>query len=323
MGKVTNNFPKKTYFCLINLYAMKITIVSGARPNFMKIAPITRAIKAAQEAGKKISYRLIYTGRQDDTSLDASLFSDLDMKRPDGYLGVTGHDHSEVAAAIMLAFEKELNNHPAQVVLVVDDLTATMSCSIVAKKRGLKVAHLIAGTRSFDMNMPREVNRTIVDAISDYLFTAGMVANRNLNQEGMIPEYIHYVGNILIDTVRYNRHRLLQPVWFSTIGLEKRGYLLLTLNRHDLLTKKHVLKSLIQTLIEKSEGMPIIAPLHPYVQKAIKSLDIPASNLHILPPQSYLHFGYLINHAKGIVTDSGNIAEEATFLDVPCITLNS
>ena len=114
MGKVTNNFPKKTYFCLINLYAMKITIVSGARPNFMKIAPITRAIKAAQEAGKKISYRLIYTGRQDDTSLDASLFSDLDMKRPDGYLGVTGHDHSEVAAAIMLAFEKELNNHPAQ-----------------------------------------------------------------------------------------------------------------------------------------------------------------------------------------------------------------
>ena len=295
MGKVTNNFPKKTYFCLINLYAMKITIVSGARPNFMKIAPITRAIKAAQEAGKKISYRLIYTGRQDDTSLDASLFSDLDMKRPDGYLGVTGHDHSEVAAAIMLAFEKELNNHPAQVVLVVDDLTATMSCSIVAKKRGLKVAHLIAGTRSFDMNMPREVNRTIVDAISDYLFTAGMVANRNLNQEGMIPEYIHYVGNILIDTVRYNRHRLLQPVWFSTIGLEKRGYLLLTLNRHDLLTKKHVLKSLIQTLIEKSEGMPIIAPLHPYVQKAIKSLDIPASNLHILPPQSYLHFGYLIN----------------------------
>ena len=323
MGKVTNNFPKKTYFCLINLYAMKITIVSGARPNFMKIAPITRAIKAAQEAGKKISYRLIYTGRQDDTSLDASLFSDLDMKRPDGYLGVTGHDHSEVAAAIMLAFEKELNNHPAQVVLVVDDLTATMSCSIVAKKRGLKVAHLIAGTRSFDMNMPREVNRTIVDAISDYLFTAGMVANRNLNQEGMIPEYIHYVGNILIDTVRYNRHRLLQPVWFSTIGLEKRGYLLLTLNRHDLLTKKHVLKSLIQTLIEKSEGMPIIAPLHPYVQKAIKSLDIPASNLHILPPQSYLHFGYLINHAKGIVTDSGNIAEEATFLDVPCITLKS
>ncbi len=326
MGKVTNKFPKKTYFCSIiffTIITMKITIVSGARPNFMKIAPICRAIDAAKEAGKDISYRIVYTGPQDDTSLDASLFSDLAMRQPDAYLGVSGRDHSQVAASIMLAFEKELNAHPAQIVLVVDDMTATMSCSIVAKKRGLKVAHVIAGTRSFDMNMPREVNRTIVDAISDYLFTAGMVANRNLNQEGMIPDYIHYVGNILIDTIRFNRYRLIQPVWFSTLGLKKGEYLLLTLNRHDLLAKKAVLQSLLQTLLEKADGMPIVAPLHPYVQNAVKSLELNAPNLHILPPQSYLHFGFLINQAKGIVTDSGNIAEEATFLDVPCITLNT
>ena len=326
MGKVTNKFPKKTYFCSIiffTIITMKITIVSGARPNFMKIAPICRAIDAAKEAGKDISYRIVYTGPQDDTSLDASLFSDLAMRQPDAYLGVSGRDHSQVAASIMLAFEKELNAHPAQIVLVVDDMTDTMSCSIVAKKRGLKVAHVIAGTRSFDMNMPREVNRTIVDAISDYLFTAGMVANRNLNQEGMIPDYIHYVGNILIDTIRFNRHRLIQPVWFSTLGLKKGEYLLLTLNRHDLLAKKAVLQSLLQTLLEKADGMPIVAPLHPYVQNAVKSLELNAPNLHILPPQSYLHFGFLINQAKGIVTDSGNIAEEATFLDVPCITLNT
>lgn len=302
---------------------MKITIVAGARPNFMKIAPITRAIKASQEAGKEISFRLIYTGKQDDTSLDASLYSDLDMKKPDGYLNIDGHGQSEVAAAIMLAFEKELDKHPAQVVLVVDDLTSTMSCAIVAKKRGLKVAHLIAGTRSFDMNMPREVNRTIVDAISDYLFTAGMIANRNLNQEGMIPEYIYYVGNVLIDTIRYNRKRLLQPVWFSSLGLRNNNYLLFTLNRHELLAKKTVLRDLIQTMIDKAEGMPIISPLHPYVQNSIKALGIKAPNFHILPPQSYLHFGFLVNEAKGIITDSGNIAEEATFLDVPCITLNS
>ncbi len=326
MGKVTNKFPKKTYFCSIiffTIMTMKITIVSGARPNFMKIAPICRAIDAAKEAGKDISYRIVYTGPQDDTSLDASLFSDLAMRQPDAYLGVSGRDHSQVAASIMLAFEKELNAHPAQIVLVVDDMTATMSCSIVAKKRGLKVAHVIAGTRSFDMNMPREVNRTIVDAISDYLFTAGMVANRNLNQEGMIPDYIHYVGNILIDTIRFNRHRLIQPVWFSTLGLKKGEYLLLTLNRHDLLAKKAVLQSLLQTLLEKADGMPIVAPLHPYVQNAVKSLELNAPNLHILPPQSYLDFSFLINQAKGIVTDSGNIAEEATFLDVPCITLNT
>lgn len=271
---------------------MRITIVSGARPNFMKIAPICRAIDAAREAGKNISYRIVYTGPQDDTSLDASLFSDLSMRKPDAYLGVTGHNHSQVAASIMLAFERELDGHPAQVVLVVDDMTATMSCSIVAKKRGLKVAHVIAGTRSFDMNMPREVNRTIVDAISDYLFTAGMVANRNLNQEGMIPEYIHYVGNILIDTIRFNRHRLVQPMWFSSLGLRKGNYLLLTLNRRDLLEKKAVLHSLLQTVIEKAGGMPIVAPLHPYVQKAVKSLEVNAPNLHILPPQSYLHFGF-------------------------------
>ena len=302
---------------------MKITIVAGARPNFMKIAPLCRAIDAAKERGKNLSYRVVYTGLQNDNSLEASLFSDLAMRKPDAYLGVSGHNHSEVAAAIMLAIEKELDAHPAQIILVVDDLTATMSCSIVAKKRGLKVAHVIAGTRSFDMNMPREVNRTIVDAISDYLFTAGMVANRNLNQEGMIPDYIHYVGNILIDTIRFNRHRFLQPVWFSTMGLKKGNYLLLTLNRHDLLEKKAVLHSLVQTVLEKANGMPVVAPLHPYVEKAIKALEFEAPNLHILPPQSYLHFGFLINQAKGIVTDSGNIAEEATFLDVPCITLNT
>ena len=302
---------------------MKITIVSGARPNFMKIAPLCRAIDAARNAGKNISYRIVYTGPENDPNLDASLFSDLDMPRPDSYLGITGTDHSQVTAGIMLAFEKELDNNPTQVVLVVDDSTATMSCAIVAKKRGLKVAHVIAGTRSFDMNMPREVNRTIVDAISDYLFAASMAANRNLNQEGMIPEYIHYVGNILIDTIRYNRHRLIQPLWFSSLKLKKGYYLLLTLNRHELLSKHHVLRSLLQTLIEKAGDMPIVAPLHPYVQQAIEALHIEAPNLHILPPQSYLHFGFLVNQAKGIITDSGNIAEEATFLDVPCITLNT
>lgn len=302
---------------------MKITIVSGARPNFMKIAPICRAIDGARESGKNISYRIVYTGSQQDNSLDASLFADLAMRQPDAYLGVCGHNHSEVAAAIMLAFEKELDEHPAQVILVVDDLTATMSCAIVGKKRGLKVAHVIAGTRSFDMNMPREVNRTIVDAISDYLFTAGMIANRNLNQEGMIPDYIHYVGNILIDNIRYNRHRLIQPMWFNSLGLKKGNYLLLTLNRHDLLEKRAILQSLLQTVVDKANGMSIVAPLHPYVEKVVKTLDLKAPNLHILPPQSYLHFGFLINQAKGIITDSGNIAEESTFLDVPCITLNT
>ena len=147
---------------------MKITIVAGARPNFMKIAPITRAIDAARAQGRSISYRLVYTGKREDTSLDASLFADLHMKEPDVFLEVTDSNATQLASCIMVAFDKELTENPAHIVLVVDDLTATMSCAIVAKKQGIKVAHLVAGTRSFDMNMPKEVNRMITDGLSVY-----------------------------------------------------------------------------------------------------------------------------------------------------------
>lgn len=302
---------------------MKITIVSGARPHFMKIAPLCRAIETAKLNGESISYRVIYTGKCEDANLGPSLFEDLSMRHPDACLGVDEQGHSEIAAKIMVAFEKELDNHPTDIVLVVDDMTATMSCSIVAKKRGIKVAHVIAGTRSFDMNMPREVNRTIVDAISDYLFTAGMVANRNLNREGMEPDYIYYVGNILIDNIRFNRKRIEKPEWFDGMGLKDKEYLLLTINRKDLLADGEKVKQLIGAVIELSKTIPVIAPLHSYVAQRFEELGIQAANLHIMSPQSYLKFAYLINSAKGIITDSGNIAEEATFLDVPCITLNS
>lgn len=302
---------------------MKITIVAGARPNFMKIAPIIRAIGAAQAQGKRIFYRLVYTGSKNDASLDASLFADLNMKAPDVYLGVTGNNPTELTAGIMIAFERELAQNPAHVVLVVDDLTSTMSCAIVAKKQNIKVAHLVAGTRSFDMSMPKEVNRMITDGLSDYLFTAGMAANRNLNQSGLENEHVYYVGNILVDNIRYNRHRLLRPVWFDVLNLKEQNYLLFTMNRHAILTNKENLKQLMQTLVKESNGMPIVAPLHTYVADAIKELNIQADNLHILPPQSYLFFGYLMNKAKGIITDSGNVAEEATFLGIPCITLNT
>lgn len=314
------------YICSMKIQKntkMKITIVAGARPNFMKIAPITRAIDAAKAQGKILSYRLVYTGKQDDPSLDASLFADLHMKAPDAYLGVTDGNPTELTAGIMVAFEKELTDNPAHVVLVVDDLTATMSCAIVAKKQNIKVAHLVAGTRSFDMTMPKEVNRMITDGLSDYLFTAGMVANRNLNQTGTENENVYYVGNILIDTIRYNRNQLIKPVWFPVLELKEHNYMVLTLNRRALLNDKANLRKLLETLINKSNGMPIVATLHTYVRDAIKSLNITAPNLHIMPTQSYLSFGFLINQAKAIITDSGNVAEEATFLGIPCITLNT
>lgn len=302
---------------------MKISIIAGARPNFMKIAPIVRAIDKAKEQGKKITYRIIYTGISGDESLDTSLFSDLDMKKPNAYLGVHSDNLSECAGGVMFAFEKELKAHPADVVLVVDDLTSTMACTIVAKKQGVKVAHIVAGTRSFDMNMPKEVNRMIIDGLSDYLFTAGMIANRNLNQTGAETEHVYLVGNILIDTLRHNRNRFIKPVTFNILGLKEKEYILLTINRHALLEDKAHFKQMLKTIVEKANGTPIIAPLHAYVRDAVKATGVESSSLHIILPQSYLSFGYLMNKAKGIISDSGNIAEEATFLGIPCITLNT
>jgi UDP-N-acetylglucosamine 2-epimerase (non-hydrolysing) len=302
---------------------MKVTIVAAARPNFMKIAPIARAIETARKQGQSISSRLVYTGTEQDTSLDASLFADLQMKAPDTYLGVDATDSISLAAHVMTAFDREIKKNPTSVVLVVDDLTATMSCAIVAQKRNIKVAHLVAGTRSFDLHTPKEVNRIITDGLSDYLFTAGMAANRNLNQAGTEAEHVYHVGNILIDTIRFNRGRLIQPLWFSILGLKHKEYLLLTINRRVLLEDEKSLKALLTVLIDNARGLPVIAPLHAYVRDAIKRTGIAAPNMHIFPPQSYLSFGYLMNNAKAIITDSGNVAEEATFLGIPCITLNT
>ena len=298
---------------------MKVTIIAGARPNFMKIAPLMRAIKAAKAAGKNITARLVYTGSDEDKSLEPSLFTDLDMPRPDVYLHVDNTDFFQRMAGILVAFARELEQHPAQVVLVVDDLTPTMACSIVAKKKGIKVAHLVAGTRSFDMDMPKEVNSMITDGLSDYLFTAGMVANRNLNQTGTEQAHVHFVGNILL---RYNRTRLQRPVAFSIMGLKEKEYLLLTLNKHSLLNKDTTLKAIFRTILEKTDK-PIVAPLHTYVKNKLSALGITSERLYILPPQPYLSFGYLVNHAWGIITDSGNVAEEATFLGIPCMTLST
>ena len=303
-------------------HTMNITIVAGARPNFMKIAPIIRAIERAKDDGKSVNYRLIYTGKPGDPSIDASLFTDLDIKPPHAYLNVESKYFVDLAAGILIAFDKELIEYPTDVVLVVDDLTATMSCAIVAKKRGIKVAHLVAGTRSFDLNMPKEINRLITDGLSDYLFTAGSDANRNLNHTGTSSDNVFHVGNILIDTIRYNRNRLKQPAWFNVLNLEEEKYILLTLNKHSLIDNKENFKELINTILEESNGMPVIAPVRPYIEKRIEELEIDNSNFHIMPSQNYLNFGYLVENAKAIVTDSGNVAEEATFLGVPCISLS-
>lgn len=302
---------------------VKVCIVTGARPNFMKVAPIIRAIKKASEEGKEISYRLIYTGKESDPTLEPSLFSDLQIDSPDEYLGVDSANLNELAGMTMFAFEKELEVHPVDVVIVVDDLTSTMAAAIVTKKKGITLAHLVAGTRSFDINMPKEINRLVINGLSDLLFTAGVSSNRNVSRVDSENLQVYMVGNILMDTLRFNNSRFTKPSVFTELNLTDGGYLVFTINRRVLLADKANLKKMLEAAVKESAGVPIIAPVHDYAHKEIKELVPDAGNLHLIDPLSYLEFGYLTSRAKGIITDSGNVAEEATFNRIPCITLNS
>lgn len=293
----------------------KICIVVGARPNFMKVAPLTRAIARTARAESQ----LVYAGRSDDPTLEASLFDDLQVAPPDAYLGADSQRLNELTAQVMGAFDRYLDSHETDVVVVVDDLASTMAAAITAKKRGIKLAHLVAGTRSFDINMPKEVNRLVIDALSDYLFTAGMKSSSIAAREQQTDSSNTYmVGNILMDSLRFNQPRLRQPA----IGVDDGQYLVLTLNRHALLGNEPKLHRLLATLVETADGLPVVAPLRDAARQAVERLPESAS-LMMVPPLTYLEFGWLTAHARGIVTDSGNVAEEATWNGVPCITLNS
>ena len=296
----------------------KICIVAGARPNFVKVAPLIRAIQKCKGA----EYQLIYTGREDDPTLEPSLFDDLQVPRPDVFLGVDSQSLNEITAQVMGAFDRYLNSHPTDVVIVVDDLASTMAAAITAKKRGTKLAHLVAGTRSFDINMPKEVNRLVIDALSDYLFTAGIKSNSVATREQQSETSQTYmVGNILMDTLRFNLPRFRKP----DIDVEDGQYLVFTLNRRALLSDEQNLKQMLQVMVEAADGLPIIAPLrddaYEIVQRSM--FNVQRSMFNVQRPLSYLEFGWLTAHARGIITDSGNVAEEATFNGVPCITLNS
>ena len=293
----------------------KICIVAGARPNFVKVAPLIRAVEKTEGA----EYQLVYAGREDDPTLEDSLFDDLQMPRPSVYLGVDSTSLNEITSRVMAEFDKLLEREPADVVIVVDDLASTMAAAIVTKKRGIRLAHLVAGTRSFDMNMPKEVNRLVIDALSDYLFTAGVKSNSVAAREQGDASNTYMVGNILMDTLRFNYQRFRKP----QLDIEPGKYLVFTLNRKALLTDEENLKKMLTAMVEAANGTPVIAPLRGQSATVVSSHHLVSSTFHLIPSLSYLEFGWLTSHAKGIITDSGNVAEEATFNSVPCITLNS
>jgi len=304
----------------------RICIVAGARPNFVKVAPLVLAIQKSEQA----LCSLIYAGSREDASLEPSLFDDLQIPIPDFFLGVDSESLNEITSRVMAEFDNYLDSHPTDVVIVVDDLASTMAAAIVTKKRGLRLAHLVAGTRSFDISMPKEINRLVIDALSDYLFTAGVrsssVATREQQSEN---SQTYMVGNILMDTLRSNYPRLRKPLFCHNPELSSvldGDYIVFTLNRKALLSNEEGLREMIDRLTAFGTcGVPVIAPLRGIaaeVARRVISSEAIRDGFHIVETLGYLEFGWLAAHAIGIITDSGNVAEEATFNGVPCITLN-
>ena len=344
---------------------MKITLIAGARPNFMKVAPIIKAIKAFNELKNErvnelksegISYRLVHTGQHYDKNMSDTFFEELGIPAPDVNLGCGGGSQAEQTAAIMIAFEKELMTHPADIVMVVGDVTSTMACSIVAKKLNTKVCHVEAGIRSWDLTMPEEINRMVTDSLADYMFTTSEVANRNLIRQGaelvtgyglqvtgerILPEdkyanqriqqRVWHVGNVMIDTLLANRARFRKPEVWDELGLKEKEFVVMTMHRPANVDEENHLRAMMEQIIDNVHGLPVIFPIHPRTAKILKELmsegmneltiEEKWPNLHIVEPMGYLEFNYLVERAKAVVTDSGGITEETTVMGVPCITL--
>ena len=300
---------------------MKITLIAGARPNFMKIAPIIHAIKKAQDEGKAIQYRLVHTGQHYDEKMSETFFKQLNIPHPDVNLACGGGSQAEQTAAIMLAFEKEVLANPTDLVMVVGDVTSTMACSIVAKKLNIQVAHVEAGIRSWDRTMPEEINRMLTDSITDYFFTTSTLAGDNLLNEGHRNDQIYFVGNVMIDTLRANESRFQKPEVWNRFSLKEKQYLVMTMHRPANVDEESKLKEFIDSIDNNTNGLPVIFPIHPRTKGILEKAGIQMNNIHLVDPLGYLEFNYLVKYAKGVLTDSGGITEETTVMNVPCITL--
>lgn len=300
---------------------IKLTLIAGARPNFIKIAPIIHAIQRVQEKGTNINYRLIHTGQHYDKVMSDTFFEELHIPAPDANLGCGGGTQAEQTAAIMVAFEKELQQHPADIVMVVGDVTSTLACSIVAKKMGKKVAHVEAGIRSWDMTMPEEINRIVTDSLADYFFTTTLWAGDNLKNTGVKDEQIFFVGNVMIDTLLANQNRLRPPELWHKYRLQSKQYLVMTMHRPSNVDEADKLKELLETIDQNVFDLPVIFPTHHRTRKVLDKISLSVKNVHFVDSMSYLEFTFLVKYCKGVLTDSGGITEETTVMGVPCMTL--
>ncbi len=302
---------------------MKLTIVAGARPNFMKIAPIVRAINEAKHQGKNIEFRLVHTGQHYDKAMSGSFFEQLGIPEPNINLECGGGTQAEQTAAIMVAFEKELINNPTDWVIVVGDVTSTMACAISAKKLQVRVAHVEGGIRSNDITMPEEINRLVTDSITDVFFTTSEVANMNLKAAGVEADKIQFVGNTMIDTLLHHKNDLVPPIFWNEHNLQRGEYFVMTLHRPSNVDDKDQLKGIFSEIDSELKDTKVIFPVHPRTKKNMEQFQIEPKNVILVEPLSYFEFNYLVSNAKGVITDSGGITEETTVMGVPCITMRN
>lgn len=334
--------------------ACKILSVVGARPNFMKVAAICEAIKEhnSRVDGREIEHILVHTGQHYDANMSDFFFNDLELPKPNLFLGVGSGSHSAQTAKIMEGFENVVLAERPSVVIVVGDVNSTVACALVTKKtwcrgdadgKGFipKLAHVEAGLRSFDRTMPEEVNRIVTDSISDYLFTTEESANFNLEREGVSSDRIHFVGNVMIDTLLRHRSKAKESMILNDLQLMEKAqikpYAILTLHRPANVDDPRVFSAMVESFLAVSQHMPIIFPAHPRTLKQIQEADLgdyfvdhctngpepwdSRVRIRLVPPLGYLDFLQLMSHAKVVLTDSGGVQEETTILGVPCITL--
>lgn len=300
---------------------MLIDIIAGARPNFMKIAPVIRAIQARQQTGGRLEYRLIHTGQHYDPKMSGEFFKQLRIPQPDVNLEIGSGSAAEQTAGIMIGYEKLLLATRSDACLVVGDVTSTMACAIVAQKLHIPVGHVEAGIRSGDWGMPEEINRLVTDAITNWFFTTSDLAGANLRHSGVDDDRIFFVGNTMIDTLLHHRSEFVRPDFFDSFDLRAGEYFVLTLHRPANVDRGDGFLKLLNAISDGARDRKILFPVHPRTAKTLRELDSVPDNMLLVDPQPYLEFNYLVENAFAVITDSGGITEETTVMGVPCLTL--
>lgn len=296
----------------------RVLSVVGARPNFMKVAPIHRAFSAVPELWE---HHIVHTGQHYDAAMSDAFFQDLDMPHPSWFMGVGSGSHATQTAKVMTGFEQVCTEANPDYVIVVGDVNSTIACALVSVKMGIRTAHVEAGLRSFDRSMPEEINRLATDAIVDDLFVTEQSGLDHLLHEGVDPKRVHFVGNTMIDSLVYAKAKAAQSTIHERIDAGRGTYCLVTMHRPSNVDHPETLRELISVLEEVGQSMPVIFPVHPRTRKNIAAMGLVIPDtITIIDPVGYVDFLALMTHARLVLTDSGGIQEETTALGVPCIT---